>query len=619
MTITDLTKFDYLIEKNIMVQMRDGTKLALDLYRPAINGKPVTEKFPTLLVRTPYNKNGNKNDAIWFCQRGYTVCCQDLRGRFKSEGSFGKYEYSDIDGYDTIEWIARQAWSSGNVGTFGGSFLAHVQVAAATTNPPHLKAMVLTQGGYANAYLSGIRHGGAFEMTSLCWLLTRGLNSKEASESTIIKDALQSIHLEGYLDPTRGQVKFGITPFSLVPHYEKVFFDTLTHSEYDEYWKTPWHSAELYYDKFADVPTLIETGWYDHYTLNDCMLFEGLSKRKKGPIKLIVGPWTHGGTSLTYSGEVEFGPKAPLDVSIAPSYNELRLKWFDHWLKDIKNGVENDPTVRFFVLGGGSGVRRYRFIQHGGHWKVAKNWPLPNTEFSKYFFQEDGSLSLQIPTENNSFTTYTFDPRDPVPTIGGNRHTHYMLGGEDKVKSEGAFDQVERKDFFGCKFPYVPLAFRNDVLVFTTKPLHEEVEVTGPIVVKLWISSTAKDTDFTAKLIDWYPPSKDYPLGFAMNLTDGIIRARYRNSWEKPDDLKKGEIYSLTITLYPTSNMFNKNHRIRIDISSSNWPRFDINPNTGGELGKSRRFVNADNTIYHNKKHPSHVLLPIITKGKTVK
>jgi putative CocE/NonD family hydrolase len=261
--------------------------------------------------------------------------------------------------------------------------------------------MVLSQGGYANAYLSGIRHGGAYEMTSLCWLLTRSINSKEASDNPILRKALELIPLEGYLDPRRGQVKEGITPFSFFPDYEKVFFDTLLHSKYDEYWKTPWHSAELFYDGFADVPILIETGWYDHYTLNDCMLYTDLSQRKKGPIQLIVGPWTHGGTMLTYSGEVEFGPQAPLDASIAPNYNTLILRWFDHWLKAIDNGVENDPTVRIFVMGGGSGTRRYRFMQHGGKWRNEKDWPLPNTTYTKYYFHEDGGLALDLPQRGN--------------------------------------------------------------------------------------------------------------------------------------------------------------------------------------------------------------------------
>lgn len=609
-------EYEPFAKRNVRIKMRDGIKLAADIYMPARDGKPTNNEYPTLLVRTPYNKYKNENDGVWFSKRGYVVCIQDLRGCFKSEGTFGKYEFSDIDGYDTIEWIAKQDWSTGKVGTFGGSFLAHTQVTTATQNPPHLSAMVLTEGGYANAYLSGVRHGGAFEMTSLCWLLTRGIHSKEAAENPVIKEALESIHLEGYLDPMRGQLKYGVTPFSLIPNYERVFFDSLIHSEYDDYWKAPWHSAELFYENFADVPILIETGWYDHYTLNDCMLYTGLSRRKNSPIKLIIGPWTHGGTSLTYSGEVEFGPKAPLDVSIATSYNHLRLRWFDRWLKNIDNGAEKDSTIRIFVMGGGSGARRYRFMQHGGRWRDEKDWPLPDTKYVKYYFHENGDLTTQWPSEKNSCTSYTFDPRNPVPTIGGNRHTHYMLGGEDKVKSEGAFDQIEKPDFFGSKHPYGPLAFRNDVLVFKTLQLTKSIEVTGPISVKLWVSSSAVDTDFTAKLIDWYPPNEDYPLGFAMNLTDGIIRARFHKSWEKPELLTPNEIYQLEITLYPTSNLFAKNHRIRVDLSSSNWPRFDINPNTGEPLGRSRRFVIADNTVYHSIKNPSHIILPIIKQER---
>jgi predicted acyl esterase len=278
--------------------------------------------------------------------------------------------------------------------------------------------------------------------------------------------------------------------------------------------------------------------------------------------------------------------------------------------------VENDPTVRIFVMGGGPGVRRYRFMQHGGKWRNEKDWPLPDTNYTPYYFHEDSSLTLEPPTKRKSHTSYTFDPRDPVPTIGGNRHTHYMLGGDDRSKSEGAFDQVERPDFFGCKYPYVPLAFRNDVLVFKTSPLSDSIEVTGPIKVVLWASSSSVDTDFTAKLIDWYPPNIDYPLGFAMNLTDGIMRARFHKSWEKQELLKPNQIYQFEITLYPTSNLFAKNHQIRVDVSSSNWPRFDINPNTCDPLGRSRRFVITENTIYHNNIYASHIVLPVIRRKK---
>lgn len=606
-------EYECFIERNVMVPMRDGVRLAMDFYRPAKNGKPIKEKFPSLLVRTPYNKVRNQSDGIWFSKKGYTVCIFDIRGRFKSEGRFIKFENLDVDGYDTIEWIAKQEWSTGKVGTFGLSFRAHVQVAAATKNPPHLSAMVLTEGGYANAYLNGNRQGGAYEMSMLGWLYSRTLNSKESSENPIIKAALESMNFNDYLDPKRGQIKPGVTPFSLVPDYEKVLFDALTRSEYDDYWKEPWHSAELYYDNFSDVPTLIQTGWYDHFTLNDCMLYESLSKIKKGPIKLIIGPWTHGGSSLTYSGEVEFGPRAPLDVGLAPSYNHLRLRWFDRWLKGIENGAENDPAVRLFLMGGGSGARLYRFMQHGGQWINENDWPLPQTKYTNYYFYENGDLNLRPPTEEKSRTTYTYDPRDPVPTIGGPRDPHNMLGGKYR-ELEGPYDQIERPNLIGCRPPYVPLAFRNDVLVFKTPPLKQDLEVTGPIEVKLWASSTTVDTDFTAKLIDWYPPNIGYPMGFAMNLTEGIIRARYRNSWEKPELMRSGEVYEFKIYCYPTSNLFAKNHRIRVDISSSNWPRFDINPNTEDPPGRSRRFAVSDNTIYHCREYPSHIVLPMIER-----
>jgi hypothetical protein len=245
-------------------------------------------------------------------------------------------------------------------------------------------------------------------------------------------------------------------------------------------------------------------------------------------------------------------------------------------------------------------------MDHGGRWRREGEWPLARTQHTPYYFHVDGSLSTQRPDGDEPTSEYDYDPKHPVPTIGGS-----IFAGAP-VMEGGAFDQREGPRFFGSQEPYLPLSSRLDVLVFQTAALERDVEVTGPIEVKLWVSSSAPDTDFTAKLVDVCPPNEDYPQGFDLNITDGIMRARFRNSWEKPEMMEPGGVYQIAVQLYPTSNLFAKGHRIRVDISSSNFPRFDVNPNTGEPLGLSRRTQVAHNTVYHDAGRPSHVLLPVI-------
>lgn len=318
-----------------------------------------------------------------------------------------------------------------------------------------------------------------------------------------------------------------------------------------------------------------------------------------------MGSWTHGGWGNSFSGDVDFGTDSIID-----DYNDLRLKWFDWTLKGLRTEFSDSPPVRIFVMGTGDGKINYAGrINHGGYWRHEETWPLPATEFIPYYLHANGSLSPNSPNSPDSKvpSCFTFDPKDPVPTIGGG------ISAADPIMRPGAFDQRGRSDFFGCK-DTLPLGARSDVLPFETSSLENAIEISGSITVKLWASSSAKDTDFTAKLIDVYPPSADHPDGLAMNLSDSIIRARYRNSWEKAELLEPGHIYEFTFELYPTSNVFKAGHRIRLDISSSNFPRFDVNPNTGGALGKERRFEIAHQSIYHDKEHPSQVILPVIQK-----
>jgi putative CocE/NonD family hydrolase len=293
---------------------------------------------------------------------------------------------------------------------------------------------------------------------------------------------------------------------------------------------------------------------------------------------------------------------------------ELHLQWFDRYLKNRETEVDDWPPIRLFVMGTGDGHKDSNGrLYHGGYWRDETQWPLPDAEPTRYYFHADGTLSTNVPPEDVAPTTYTYDPEHPVPTIGGS------FSG---VLKRGAYDQRERafkslqggseNGFYGSRSPYLPLKARPDVVVFQTEPLEEPVEVIGPISVTLYASSTAVDTDFTVKLVDVYPPSADFPSGFDMNITDGIIRARYRNSSSRPELGTPGEVYEFVLEPFPTANRFKAGHRIRIDISSSNFPRFDVNPNTGEPLGLHRRAIPADNSIYHEAAHPSHVVLPVV-------
>jgi len=337
-------------------------------------------------------------------------------------------------------------------------------------------------------------------------------------------------------------------------------------------------------------------------------------------MKLIMGPWTHGMMDLNHSGDVDFGPGAGID------FDALQLRWFDHWLKGLDTGIMKEPPVKIFVMGGGDGRRNSDGkLNHWGRWRFENEWPLARTKYTNYYLHRGGLLSFEAPLEEESSDSFQYDPRNPVPTVGGNISALVEvlpptkgvpdLGPLTRMKpvvEAGAFDQTERPDVFGCKPPYLPLSSRHDVLVYSTEELNRDLEVTGPVTVGLWASSSAVDTDFTAKLIDAYPPSQDYPEGYAMNLTDSIVRARYRDSRESAQLMRPREIYRLTITLYPTSNLFKAGHKIRLDISSSNFPRFDLNPNTGEPLGENTQTLVACNTIYHDHPHSSHVVLPVI-------
>jgi putative CocE/NonD family hydrolase len=465
--------------------------------------------------------------------------------------------------------------------------------------------MFLDSGGFANAYQSGIRQGGAFELKQATWAFTNARVSPAVQADPVASAAMAAVDVRDWF--TRMPWKRGHSPVQWAPEYEAYLLEQWTHGAFDGYWRQAGIYAEGFYDQFADVPMVHMSSWYDPYTRTACDNYAALSRRKTSPVRLILGPWTHGDRSSTYAGDVDFGPEATLDGQLAPDYLELRRRWFDRWTRGVANGGDDEPRVRIFVMGGGSGRRTAQGrLDHGGYWRAEADWPLPGTRFTPYYLHGDGRLLPGAPAPDAAPLAYTYDPRHPVPTIGG------TISSGAPVMEGGAFDQREEPRFFGSRPPYLPLATRPDVLVFQTPPLADDLEVTGPVVVRLWVSSDCPDTDFTAKLIDVHPPNEDYPQGFAMNLTDGILRMRYRDSWERPSLMTPGEVYEIAITPFPTSNLFARGHRIRLDISSSNFPHFDINPNTGGPEGTDQSVRVATNRVYVDRGRPSQVVLPLV-------
>ena len=399
----------------------------------------------------------------------------------------------------------------------------------------------------------------------------------------------------------------GLSPLALSPEFEDYLLAEWTRSDYDDFWSGPGLNWAEYYDQTADVPMLHVGGWYDIWLRTTTDNYVSLSRSKESPMHLLIGPWYHGGNARHTTGDLDFGP----DAAIPDFETDFQLRWFDHFLKGRDTGVISGAPVRLFVMRTGDGHKTPEGkLFHGGRWIDAAAWPLPDTRFTPYYFHADGGLSPERPSGGAPSTTYTYDPRKPVPTIGGNVSSGLRIR---NGRGDGPFNQQEHPDFHGSEPPYLPLRARPDVVVFQTEPLIEDVAIVGPVTVRLFASSTAVDTDFTAKLVDVYPAGEDYIDGYDMNLTDGILRGRYRGGRTEQELLTPGEVYEFEIRPFPTGNVFKRGHRIRVDISSSNFPRFDVNPNTGEPLGQNRRLLEADNTIQHNPRYPSHVVLPIVT------
>ena len=598
-------QYDVVVERNMMVPMRDSVRLATDLYFPARDGRPANGRFPAILVRTPYGKpaeEGRLGDSL-FARNGYVVVYQDVRGRFESEGIWHMMTDDGRDGQDACNWIGKQAWSDGRVGMMGISYVGGTQHAVALEGCPFLKTVVPIDA-VSNPGYQSMRNGGAFELRFFNWPFYGAAIGSRQSRDPALKPALDSMYANRRLYVRQLPLRKGTTPLSLAPEYEYWLVEAMRTPGGDPFW----HFTDIvdFAERYQDIPVYLVGGWYDSWAGNTSTNYKILSQRLKSPVYLIFGPWVHALQSQSAHGQVNFGP----DAAIANT-QAWHLTWFDRFLKGetgtFGSAAPFRTRVRIFVMGTGDGHKDEKGrIYHGGSWRDENEWPLARAKNWNLYLAQGGGLATAPVKTQRSSTSFDYDPKNPVATIGGN------ISFGQGLMLQGGWDQRGNKDVWNWPEP-LPLSARSDVLVFQTEPLDRDLEVTGEIEVRLWISSNAKDTDFTAKLIDVYPASTDFPGGFALNLEDGIIRARFRKSLKVETMLQPGVVEPVTIRLYPTSNVFKKGHRIRLDISSSNFPRFDPNPNTGEQLGDHRSTRIATNTVWHDATRPSHVILPVVT------
>lgn len=595
-----------------MIPMRDGVRLATDIYLPTGGEGP----FPVVIERTPYDKRkpsrsekqldgqhlSREQMAARFTEQGFVAIFQDCRGRYASEGVFTKYIAEGEDGFDTLAWIVRQPWCNGKIGSMGLSYAAHTQLAMACLHPPGLSSMVLDSGGFANAYQCGIRQGGAFELKQATWAFRQAKESPTALANPAIREALEQEDIHQWF--TRLPWQHGQSPLRHVPEYEAYLLEQWAQGDFSEYWQKVGLYAEGHYPQLPDIPVLFMSSWYDAYVSSTLANYRAFNRNGSAPQRLIMGPWLHGDRNISHSGDVEFGPRAVFDGQVDEDWLSCRLAWFE---QSLKPSPPAQARVQVFLMGGGSGTRDHNGrLQHGGRWIQSAQWPLPGSQALTLYLNAQGQLNRTAPDEPDAHLSYLADPANPVPTLGG------ALTSGGPVFVGGAFDQRERADFFGTLGDNSALSQRADVLSFQTAPLDEDMIVAGDVQIELWIDSDAPDTDFTAKLVDVYPPSADYPDGFAMNITDGIRRCRYRDDWEHPTPLTPGERVKVLIEPFATCNRFKVGHRLRLDIASSNFPRFDVNPNSGEPSGQARQPQVARNTVHLSRDAASCLRLTVV-------
>jgi uncharacterized protein len=544
-----------LIERNAAVKMRDGVTLRADIYRPRKDGR-----YAVIIQRTPYDKSTMSGFGMKAAELGYVGIIQDCRGRYTSAGDWYPLAHEYDDGYDTVEWAAALPYSNGKVGVFGGSYGGFTTLMAALTNPPHLAGFVSIEAG--DSYYDGfIYRGGALQQ----WLAESWITNALAVDS-LARVVRQSADMANWTKSRPGDfpVLQPATGKQIAPYY----FEWLKHPGYDEYWKR-WSYESRY--RNVTAPGVHVGGWYDAFASGPPRAFAGMREHASTPEgrqgqRLVMGPWSHG-PLRPKAGDLDFGSAVAFDVT------DFGFRWFDHLLRDATNGLERQKPVRIFVMG-------------ENVWRDEEEWPLARARQTRYYLRAGHGLTPESPHEEAP-DKYVYDPADPAPTTGGG-----LCCGSLKA---GVFDQT-------------PLESRADVLVYSSVPLERDLEVTGPVAVELYISSSAIDTDFTATLIDVWP------TGYAQNLTDGIQRARYRISPDRAEFLVPGEPARVRIELGPTSNVFRRGHRLRLHLSSSSFPRYDRNPNTGEEPAFATNIAKATNEIYHDGRHASAVILPVVPR-----
>jgi len=562
--------YEVTVERGVAMKTRDGVTLRADVYRPKAEGR-----FPVLLQRTPYDKRSSADFAFKAATHGFVAIVQDVRGRYTSEGEWYTFKHESNDGYDTVEWAATLPYSNGKVGMWGGSYVGATQMLTAIAHPPHLAGIcpVVTASNYHENWTY---QGGAFEQWfNQSWTsgLAQDTFNRKVHDETNALQGMWKLPLANYpLFNFPAHANITATD-SLAPY----FLDWLAHPSYDSYWKSV--SIE---EHFADinVPILHVAAWYDIFLGGSLRNYMGIkahggeAARNGQRLLVTIGGHSGGGRQI---GEVDFG-----EAAAEFSENDITLKWYQFLLRGEQNEFAQQKPVRIFVMG-------------TNQWREEDDWPLTRARSIKYFLHSagkanslrgDGKLSATAPASEPP-DQYTYDPASPVQTIGG------PLCCDGEHLPPGPRDQR-------------PVEARDDVLIYSTPPMAQDMEVTGPVSLELYAKSSAVDTDFTAKLVDVGPD------GFAQNLTEGILRTRYRDSREMPALINPGEVYKLNLDLWATSNVFRKGHVLRLEISSSNFPRFDRNLNTGEDAKFAQRYVSATNGIYHDTQHPSSLVLPVV-------
>ncbi|MBI2874469.1 MAG: CocE/NonD family hydrolase [Firmicutes bacterium] len=577
------TETGFRMKYNLKAPMRDGVAISTDLYLPDAHGP-----FPVILIRTPYSNNAEPRVrmAMDFARRGYAVAIQDCRGRWDSQGEWYPFKHEISDTCDAVEWCGTQPWSNGKVGMTGASYEAAALLYAATGRPRHLVCLA-PRVGYSNYFHNWAYTGGAFQLGfNYRWL---GMQMHAHTNQALYPWLPEENRLES-LWWTLPLVDMA----EAAGRENPIWREWLAHSRYDDYWRGLSPVDEGYHR--VEVPIYGFGGWYDIFcqgTLNNYMGVKagGATPQARASQKVLIGPWIHNlgdQGRIAKTGDVDFGPEAHLDLI------QEYLRWFDFWLQGIDNGIMQEPPVKVFVMGDGRGAGIGT-----GRWREAPDWPIPGTVDTPYYLHSrgnantsfgDGALSKETPAAESP-DHFTYDPHNPVPTVGGS-----TCCSEDQTPiSMGPRDQR-----------WVEL--RPDVLVYTSGILEEDLEVIGSVKLVLYASSSAPDTDFTAKLVDVSPN------GFCMNVAQGILRARFRESWEEPSLIRPEDVYRYELDLWSTAVRFRKGHRIRVDLTSSNFPQFDRNPNTGRPFGQDSVLAVAHQEVHHDRVHPSHILLPVITR-----